>query len=93
MNVTDWDQAACRGQDTRIFFEHEDVRAARRLAALEKARKFCHQCPIKRDCLDYAVATGQQFGVWGGLTAAERLELPDYANLMPAPRRQHRAAS
>ena len=38
-------------------------------------RLACQSCPITDGCLDYALASSQQFGVWGGLTAVERGEL------------------
>jgi WhiB family redox-sensing transcriptional regulator len=73
--MTDWDQAACNGQDTGIFFDHEDTRGEKRATSLAAARSICAQCTIRTACLDYAVETTQAFGVWGGLTAAERSEI------------------
>ena len=73
--MTDWDQAACNGQDTSIFFDHEDTRGEKRAASLAVARSICATCSIRTACLTYAVETVQAFGVWGGLTAAERSEL------------------
>jgi WhiB family transcriptional regulator, redox-sensing transcriptional regulator len=73
--MTDWDQAACNGQDTGIFFDHEDTRGEKRAASLAVARAVCATCVIRTPCRDYAVHTVQAFGVWGGLTAAERSEL------------------
>jgi WhiB family redox-sensing transcriptional regulator len=73
--MSDWDQAACNGQETHIFFDHEDLRGEKRAASLRRARAVCAGCSITRACLDYAIQSGQQFGVWGGLTAVERAEL------------------
>ena len=90
--MTEWDQAACKGQEIGIFFDHEDVRGEKRAASLAVARGICAQCHIRRTCLTYAIDTGQQFGVWGGLTAAERTELVVASNrggIVPP----HRAAS
>ena len=39
---------------------------------LEQARLLCRCCGVRRECLDYAVSTGQSHGVWGGLTTQER---------------------
>jgi WhiB family redox-sensing transcriptional regulator len=91
-DVTEWDQAACKGQEIGIFFDHEDVRGEKRAASLAIARGICAQCRIRRTCLNYAIDTGQQFGVWGGLTAAERTDLVVASNRggIVAP---HRAAS
>ncbi len=84
--MSKWDRAACIGHDTRIFFDHEDERGQRRANALAAARLMCQGCPIKQACLQFALDSNEQFGVWGGLTAAERSEL------LSAPG-AHRAAS
>jgi WhiB family redox-sensing transcriptional regulator len=92
--MTDWDQAACNGLDTGIFFDHEDTRGEKRATSLAAARSVCATCTIRSACLDYAVDTVQAFGVWGGLTAAERSEI-----ILASQRRdvltpiRHRAAS
>jgi WhiB family redox-sensing transcriptional regulator len=36
-----------------------------------EALAMCHVCPVREECLKYAVRTGQLFGVWGGKTQAE----------------------
>lgn len=36
------------------------------------AQAVCRRCPVEADCLEYALATDQRFGVWGGTTARER---------------------
>jgi WhiB family redox-sensing transcriptional regulator len=38
----------------------------------EPARRICADCPVKAECREYALAQGEQFGIWGGLTAGER---------------------
>lgn len=37
-----------------------------------EAKIICNLCPFKTECLDYALAAKEQYGVWGGLTASER---------------------
>ena len=92
--MINWDDAACNGQETSVFFDHEDSRGQKRVVLLNAARSICSTCTIRSACLDFALQSGQQFGVWGGLTAAERSELIVVTN-----RRQslsavrHRAAS
>ena len=63
--------ALCRGVETELFFPagelgEEPVRHA------EAAKAVCAQCPVREACLEYALATDQPFGVWGGTTEAER---------------------
>ena len=52
------DQASCRGLDTDQFFEEDQ---ADRLA-----QGVCALCPVRTDCLDYAIANDQP-GLWGGV--------------------------
>lgn len=64
----DWRaQAACATVEHEVFFppgdEPED--------AIE-AKAVCAVCPVRDDCLEYALATNQSEGVWGGLDASER---------------------
>jgi hypothetical protein len=41
-------------------------------AEVARAKAVCATCPVRRDCLLEALATGNSFGVWGGLSSAER---------------------
>ena len=43
---------------------------------LRRAKAICHGCPVREECLIYAVRTGQRFGVWGGMTSRERVDSP-----------------
>lgn len=59
--------AACAGVDSEIFFPaSEDDQIT------EAAKAICEQCPVREACLQYALATNQAAGVWGGLDAGER---------------------
>ncbi|WSQ12949.1 WhiB family transcriptional regulator [Streptomyces sp. NBC_01231] len=40
--------------------------------AIAEAKELCAQCPVRRDCLNYALENDLKEGVWGGLTEAER---------------------
>ncbi|ATN93713.1 WhiB family transcription factor [Streptomyces phage Abt2graduatex2] len=41
-------------------------------AGISAAKANCYRCPVLAECLEGALATGEQWGIWGGLTAAER---------------------
>jgi WhiB family redox-sensing transcriptional regulator len=63
-------KGACRHSDPELFFPVAASGPA--LGELARARQVCAGCPVRGQCLDYALETGQDFGVWGGLTEDER---------------------
>jgi WhiB family redox-sensing transcriptional regulator len=63
----------CRDEDPELFFPIGTARPA--LAQVEPARAVCSGCPVRDDCLQWALSTGQAAGVWGGLTPDERRAL------------------
>lgn len=60
--------AACRTVDTSIFFPETEAAAAPALAV-------CARCPVREQCLDFALDTRQNDGIWGGATEIERRRL------------------
>jgi WhiB family transcriptional regulator, redox-sensing transcriptional regulator len=73
---TGWpEQAACRFEDPDLFYPPEEERG--RYAALREmlAKRICLGCPVLRECTDYALANDERYGVWGGLTPADRNRL------------------
>ena len=71
----EWQRLArCRGDAGRDFYppfggERKRDRKAREL----RAKAVCESCPVRVECLDHAVSSGERYGVWGGLTSDERL--------------------
>ncbi len=65
--------AACRRADPRLFFPAGTGEAA--LVQVERAKQVCAGCPVRIPCLDWALATGQEVGVWGGTAVDERRAL------------------
>ena len=57
--------ALCRGVELGVFFPVAGGRPADALAV-------CVRCPVRVDCAEYAFATNQHWGVWGGLTERQR---------------------
>jgi WhiB family redox-sensing transcriptional regulator len=67
----DWrDHAACREADPELFFPIGNTGPA--LVQIEQAKRVCRRCPVIGACLHWAVETGQDAGVWGGLSEEER---------------------
>ena len=65
-----WELAACQGTDPDLFFPVSAAGPARRQVV--RAKAVCEGCDVRQLCLDYALATRQVHGVWGGLTEDER---------------------
>jgi WhiB family redox-sensing transcriptional regulator len=75
----DWDadawraNSACRDSDPDIFFPIGSTGPA--LEQIETARRICTACNVSEECLEFALATNQEAGVWGGTTEEERRKL------------------
>jgi WhiB family redox-sensing transcriptional regulator len=63
-------QARCTGSDPELFFPVGTSEAS--LAQVDAAKRVCHSCAVRPDCLEWALATFQDAGVWGGLDEEER---------------------
>jgi WhiB family redox-sensing transcriptional regulator len=65
-----WRWAACREADPELFFPvAANGPGAREIA---RAKAVCAGCRVRRQCLQYALATHQLHGVWGGTSEDER---------------------
>ena len=65
--------AACRGCDVELFFPVGSTGPA--IDQIAAAKEVCGTCPVRADCLDFALVTNQESGVWGGATEEERRRL------------------
>jgi WhiB family redox-sensing transcriptional regulator len=66
-------RAACRGEDASLFFapgyfERKEEKELREVGA----KAICARCPVRVDCLEYALRIREPHGVWGGLNEMER---------------------
>lgn len=74
---TTWRVAAlCRGDDAAFFFapahlERKEERSLRENAA----RALCARCPVRDECLEAALSSGEPHGIWGGLNELQRRRL------------------
>jgi len=70
----DWrDIAACLDEDPELFFPIGNTGPA--LVQIEQAKAICRRCTVVETCLQWAMDTGQDAGVWGGLSEDERRAL------------------
>ena len=62
------DQSNCLCVDPDLFFPE-------RGASTREAKEVCKGCVVRGECLEYALANGEKFGIWGGLSERERRRL------------------
>lgn len=60
--------ALCVQTDPEAFFPEKGGR-------VEPAKRVCARCPVRAECLEYALAHDERFGVWGGQSAAARARM------------------
>ena len=61
-------RANCMGVDPDLFFPE-------RGASTREAKEVCRGCVVREDCLEYALESGEKFGIWGGMSERERRRL------------------
>ena len=70
----DWRHAAlCRNEDPELFFPIGTTGPA--ATQVQAAKVVCRRCPVVEPCLEWALETGQDAGVWGGTSEDERRAL------------------
>ncbi len=63
---TSWQESSnCLGVDPDLFFPE-------RGASTKEAKEVCRGCVVRNDCLEFALANGEKFGIWGGMSERER---------------------
>ena len=73
-------QAKCRDMDPAVFFPSDGI-------GVQAAQRICVECPVKSECLEYALADRVDHGVWGGTSERERRRILRYrrmSRLQPA---------
>jgi WhiB family transcriptional regulator, redox-sensing transcriptional regulator len=66
------DRAACAGMKAQLFFGPDGERGPDREIREAKAKAICVLCPVRAQCLDYALGNSIRYGIWGGLNKEER---------------------
>jgi WhiB family redox-sensing transcriptional regulator len=66
-------RAACRGEDSGLFFSPNHLETRDEKVVREsRAKAICAACPVRIECLEYAVRIREPHGIWGGLNELER---------------------
>ena len=69
-----WRQrASCRSVDPDLFFPVGTTGMA--VEQIDSAKAVGQACPVNKPCLDFALATNQDSGIWGGTSEEERRSL------------------
>jgi WhiB family redox-sensing transcriptional regulator len=63
-----WDRALCSQTDPEAFFPEKGGSTA-------ASKRVCLSCEVRTECLEYALANDERFGVWGGKSERERRSL------------------
>ncbi|MFJ9536151.1 WhiB family transcriptional regulator [Streptomyces sp. NPDC101225] len=72
--MDDWrEHAACRSEDPDLFFPIGTSGPS--LMQTEQAKAVCKRCPVREECLRWALDTAECVGVWGGTSELERRAL------------------
>ena len=64
--------ALCSQTDPEAFFPEKG-------GSTRDAKRICAGCDVKQQCLEYALANDERFGIWGGLSERERRKLKKHA--------------
>lgn len=62
------ERALCAQTDPEAFFPEKG-------GSTREAKKVCTRCDVRGECLEYALAHDERFGIWGGLSERERRKL------------------
>jgi WhiB family redox-sensing transcriptional regulator len=69
IEATSWQEAAlCAQTDPEAFFPEKG-------GSTREAKRVCSGCEVRTQCLEYALANDERFGIWGGLSERERRRL------------------
>jgi WhiB family transcriptional regulator, redox-sensing transcriptional regulator len=75
-DIWDWQmRGACRGMDSGFFFHPEGERGPARANREARAKQICRSCPVLDQCRRHALEVHEPYGVWGGLSEADRDEI------------------
>jgi WhiB family redox-sensing transcriptional regulator len=65
--------AKCLDADPEAFFPEKG-------GSTREAKRICAACSVREECLEYALANDERFGIWGGMSERERRRLKRLAS-------------
>jgi WhiB family transcriptional regulator, redox-sensing transcriptional regulator len=89
---SEWrERARCRDVDPELFFQADRERSSVRRRRERRAQEVCAQCPVIRECRDFALNSREGFGIWGGMSEGDRIKVFIAVGARPRGRGVHRA--
>ena len=67
------ERALCAQTDPEAFFPEKG-------GSTREAKRICSECPVRIECLNYALRRDERYGVWGGMSERERRRLKRMAS-------------
>lgn len=77
-NADFWDwqlHGLCRGQNSEVFYHPDGERGRARAQRENRAKAICASCPVINNCREHALNVEEPYGIWGGMSESERMNL------------------
>ncbi|WP_424810333.1 WhiB family transcriptional regulator [Rhodococcus sp. 27YEA15] len=68
-------EGRCRYLNPDVFFGRNNEERGVRIRRERAAKDICDSCPVQMRCLEYAIDSGERYGVWGGTSETDRRDL------------------
>jgi WhiB family transcriptional regulator, redox-sensing transcriptional regulator len=73
---SNWQElAACRGLSVEVFYHPDAERGRAKRSREVRAKAVCATCPVAIRCLEWALSIREPYGIWGGTSPEERIDL------------------
>lgn len=66
------DHAKCKAMGNEMFFDYGKGRGKDAIKNLARVARFCSDCPVRKECLRFALDNNIKYGVWGGMSPNQR---------------------
>jgi WhiB family redox-sensing transcriptional regulator len=78
-----WQGARCRGDTDTFFLPDRKLSSHEKAKRIYRAKQICKECPLKQQCLKWALDHRIAEGVWGGVSEQDRMRLLEFRKDRP----------